>query len=211
MPCPVRPCAGASLVAGRKRQPHSTERRDMGDKVRADKATAVAELTEQFRSSSATVLTEYRGLTVRQITDLRRNLGRQTRYAVAKNTLAKRAAADAGIAGLDELFTGPTALAFVFGDPVEAAKSLREFAKAHPLLVIKGGVFEGKAISAAEVGRLADLESREVLLAKLARAMKANPSKAAALFRAPLAQAVRTVAALQDKREKDVPSGSAPA
>jgi large subunit ribosomal protein L10 len=116
---------------------------------------------------------------------------------------------DAGIAGLDELFTGPTALAFVSGDPVEAAKSLREFAKAHPLLVIKGGVFEGKAISAAEVGRLADLESREVLLAKLAGAMKANLSKAAALFQAPLSQAIRTVAALQDKREKD--SGSAPA
>jgi large subunit ribosomal protein L10 len=181
----------------------------MADKVRADKATAVAELTEHFRTSSATVLTEYRGLTVRQITDLRRSLGRTTTYSVAKNTLAKRAAADAGIAGLDELFTGPTALAFVSGDPVEAAKSLREFAKANPLLVIKGGVFEGKAISAAEVGRLADLESREVLLAKLAGAMKANLSKAAALFQAPLAQAVRTVAALQDKREKD--SGSAPA
>ena len=181
----------------------------MADKVRADKATAVAELSEHFRTSAATVLTEYRGLTVRQITDLRRSLGRETTYSVAKNTLAKRAAADAGIAGLDELFTGPTALAFVTGDPVEAAKSLREFAKAHPLLVIKGGVFEGKAISAAEVGRLADLESREVLLAKLAGAMKANLSKAAALFQAPLAQAVRTVAALQDKREKD--SGSAPA
>jgi len=181
----------------------------MADKVRADKATAVAELSEHFRTSAATVLTEYRGLTVRQITDLRRSLGRATTYAVAKNTLAKRAAADAGIAGLDELFTGPTALAFVTGDPVEAAKSLREFAKANPLLIIKGGVFEGKAISAAEVGRLADLESREVLLAKLAGAMKANLSKAAALFQAPLAQAVRTVAALQDKREKD--SGSAPA
>jgi len=181
----------------------------MADKVRADKATAVAELSEQFRSSSATVLTEYRGLTVRQITDLRRTLGRETKYAVAKNTLAKRAAADAGIAGLDDLFTGPTALAFVSGDPVEAAKSLREFAKAHPLLVIKGGVFEGRAISAAEVGRLADLESREVLLAKLAGAMKANLSKAAALFQAPLSQAIRTVAALQDKRENE--SGSAPA
>jgi len=181
----------------------------MADKVRADKATAVAELTEHFRASSATVLTEYRGLTVRQITDLRRSLGRTTTYSVTKNTLAKRAAADAGIAGLDELFTGPTALAFVSGDPVEAAKSLREFAKANPLLINKGGVFEGKAISAAEVGRLADLESREVLLAKLAGAMKANLSKAAALFQAPLAQAVRTVAALQDKREKD--SGSAPA
>jgi large subunit ribosomal protein L10 len=175
----------------------------MADKpVRSDKATAVAELTEHFRSSPATVLTEYRGLTVAQITALRRSLGRNTKYAVAKNTLAKRAAADAGIAGLDELFTGPTALAFVSGDPVEAAKGLREFAKTHPLLVIKGGVFEGRAITAAEVNRLADLESREVLLAKLAGGMKANLSKAAALFQAPIVQVARLAAALQEKREK---------
>lgn len=176
----------------------------MADKpVRADKATAVAELTERFRSSGATVLTEYRGLTVAQLTQLRRSLGRETMYEVAKNTLAKRAATDAGINGLDDLFTGPTALAFVSGDPVEAAKGLREFAKAHPLLVIKGGVFEGKAITAAEVNRLADLESREVLLAKLAGAMKANLSKAAALFQAPLSKTARLAAALQEKREKE--------
>jgi large subunit ribosomal protein L10 len=172
----------------------------MADKVRVDKAAAIAELTEHFRSANATVLTEYRGLTVSQITNLRRSLGRETTYSVAKNTLAKRAATQAGIDGLDALFTGPTALAFVSGDPVEAAKGLREFAKAHPALIIKGGVFEGRPISAAEVNRLADLESREVLLAKLAGAMKANLSKAAALFQAPLVQAVRTVAALQDKR-----------
>ena len=176
----------------------------MADKpVRADKATAVAELTEHFRSSGATVLTEYRGLTVAQLTQLRRSLGRDTTYAVAKNTLAKRAAADAGIDGLDELFTGPTALTFVSGDVVEAAKGLREFAKANPKLVIKGGVFEGKAISAAEVTKLADLESREVLLAKLAGAMKANLGKAAALFQAPLSKTARLAAALQDKREKE--------
>jgi large subunit ribosomal protein L10 len=175
----------------------------MADKpIRSDKATAVAELTENFRNAPATLLTEYRGLTVKQLTELRRTLGKST-YTVAKNTLAKRAATDAGIEGLDKLFTGPTALAFVSGDPVEAAKSLREFAKANPLLVIKGGVFEGKAISADEVRRLADLESREVLLAKLAGAMKASMGNAAALFQAPLAQAVRTVAALQDKREKE--------
>jgi large subunit ribosomal protein L10 len=176
----------------------------MADKpVRDDKATAVAELTEHFRGSAATVLTEYRGLTVAQLKELRRSLGRETTYAVAKNTLAKRAATDAGISGLDDLFTGPTALAFVTGDPVEAAKGLRDFAKAHPLLIIKGGVFEGKAINADEVRRLADLESREVLLAKLAGAMKANLSKAAALFQAPLSKTARTVAALQDKREKE--------
>ena len=176
----------------------------MADKpVRADKATAVAELTEHFRSSGATVLTEYRGLTVAQLTKLRRSLGKDTTYAVAKNTLAKRAAADAGIDGLDELFTGPTALTFVSGDVVEAAKGLREFAKANPKLVIKGGVFEGRAITAAEVSKLADLESREVLLAKLAGAMKGNLSKAAALFQAPLSKTARLAAALQEKREKE--------
>jgi large subunit ribosomal protein L10 len=173
----------------------------MADKpVRTDKASSVAELTDNFRSSTATVLTEYRGLTVAQLKTLRRALGPQATYAVAKNTLAKRAAANAGITGLDDLFTGPTALAFVTGDVVEAAKGLREFAKAHPFLVIKGGIFEGKPLSAAEVTRLADLESREVLLAKLAGAMKANLSKAAATFQAPLSQAVRLMAALQDKR-----------
>jgi large subunit ribosomal protein L10 len=176
----------------------------MADKpVRADKASAVSELTDDFRNSAATVLTEYRGLTVSQITELRRSLGKQTKYSVSKNTLAKRAATDAGIEGLDKLFTGPTALAFVSGDPVEAAKSLRAFAKAHPVLVIKGGVFEGRALTADDVNKLADLESREVLLAKLAGAMKGNLSKAAATFQAPLSQAVRLVDALRAEREKD--------
>jgi len=174
----------------------------MADKpVRADKATAVAELTECFRSSGATVLTEYRGLTVAQLTQLRRSLGQGATYSVAKNTLARRAAADAGINGLDELFTGPTALTFVSGDVVEAAKGLRDFARANPMLVIKGGVFEGQAITASEVTKLADLESREVLLAKLAGAMKANLSKAAAVLQAPLSKTVRLAAALQEKRE----------
>jgi len=176
----------------------------MADKpVRADKASAVAELTDDFRGSTATVLTEYRGLTVKQLTELRRSLGKETKYSVSKNTLAKRAATDAGIEGLDTLFTGPTALAFVSGDPVEAAKSLRAFAKAHPVLVIKGGVFEGRALTADDVNKLADLESREVLLAKLAGAMKGNLSKAAATFQAPLSQAVRLVDALRAEREKD--------
>jgi large subunit ribosomal protein L10 len=183
----------------------------MADKpVRTDKASAVAELTESFRTSTATVLTEYRGLTVTQLKALRRALGTQATYAVAKNTLAKRAAEDAGITGLDDLFTGPTALAFVSGDVVEAAKGLRDFAKANPLLVIKGGVFEGKPLSAAEVTKLADLESREVLLAKLAGAMKANLSKAAATFQAPIVQVARLAAALQAKREED-PTTTAPA
>jgi large subunit ribosomal protein L10 len=176
----------------------------MADKpVRADKASAVAELTDNFRNSPATVLTEYRGLTVKQLTELRRSLGKETTYSVSKNTLAKRAATDAGIDGLDELFTGPTALAFVSGDPVEAAKALRAFAKTNPHLKIKGGVFEGRAITADEVNKIADLESREVLLAKLAGAMKGNLTKAAGLFQAPLSQVARLAAALQEKREKD--------
>jgi large subunit ribosomal protein L10 len=176
----------------------------MADKpVRADKASAVAELTDDFRNSAATVLTEYRGLTVKQITELRRSLGKETKYSVSKNTLAKRAASDAGIEGLDELFTGPTALAFITGDPVEAAKGLRAFAKTHPVLKIKGGVFEGRAITADDVNKIADLESREVLLAKLAGAMKGNLTKAAGLFQAPLSQVARLAAALQEKREKD--------
>src|SRR5262245_54586890 len=197
---PVRPAPGRFSLSGPGEPARRNERRDMADKpVRTDKATAVAELTEHFRTSAATVLTEYRGLTVAQLKALRRSLGRQTRYEVAKNTLAKRAAADAGISGLDDLFTGPTALAFVGGDVVEAAKGLREFAKANPFLVIKGGVFEGQAMSAAEVAKLADLESREVLLAKLAGAMKANLSKAAALFQAPLSKTARLAAALEEK------------
>jgi large subunit ribosomal protein L10 len=184
----------------------------MADKpVRADKATAVAELTERFRTSPATVLTEYRGLTVAELTQLRRSLGQQTTYSVTKNTLAKRAAIEAGISDIEDLFTGPTALTFVSGDPVEAAKGLREFAKAHPLLIIKGGVFEGRAISADEVNRLADLESREVLLAKLAGAMKGNLTKAAGLFQAPLSKAARAVAALHDKREKEAGAPATPA
>jgi large subunit ribosomal protein L10 len=174
----------------------------MVDKIRDDKATAVAELTERFQNSTATVLTEYRGLTVKQLTELRRSMG-GAQYTVAKNTLAQRAASNAGLEGLESLFTGPTALAFVSGDVVEAAKGLRDFAKAHPQLVIKGGIFEGKPLTAAEVTKLADLESREVLLAKLAGGMKANLSKAAALFQAPLTKTVRTVAALQAKRESE--------
>jgi large subunit ribosomal protein L10 len=171
--------------------------------VRDDKLTAVAELTEQFRNSPATVLTEYRGLNVSELKTLRRALADNASYAVAKNTLARRAATEAGIDGLDALFTGPTALAFVTGDPVEAAKRLREFGKAHPALVIKGGVFEGRTITADEVRKIADLESREVLLSKLAGAMKANLSKAASLFQAPLSKTARLAAALQDKRERE--------
>lgn len=167
--------------------------------ARADKAAAVAELTDEFRSSTAAVLTEYRGLSVAQITDLRRALGDGAKYAVVKNTLTKLAARQAGVPFGDDLFTGPSAIAFVKGDPVEAAKGLRDFARTNPLLVIKGGYLEGRSLSADDIHKLADLESRDVLLSKLAGAMKASLSQAAALFQAPLSQAARTFEALRQK------------
>ena len=164
-----------------------------------EKVSAVAEIVEHFNSSAATVITEYRGLTVKQVSQLRRALGRDTTYAVVKNTLTRRAAAEAGVAIDDSLLVGPTAIAFVKGDPVEAAKGLRDFARTNPLLVIKGGVLDGKALSAAEVGKIADLESREVLLAKVAGVLKALPTRAAGLFQAPLSQVARLAQALADK------------
>ena len=173
---------------------------------RADKATAIAELSEKFKSSNAAVLTEYRGLTVAQITELRNSLRGNATYAVVKNTLTQLAAKDAGVTAFDGQLVGPSAIAFIEGDPVEAAKGLRDFAKAHPLLVIKGGVMEGKQLSADEITKLADLESREVLLAKLAGAMNASLSKAVYLFAAPLSQAARTVDALRAKLETETPA-----
>ena len=168
--------------------------------AKADKSTAVAEITEQFKASTATVVTEYRGLSVANMAELRRSLGGSTTYSVAKNTLVKRAASEAGIEGLDDLFAGPTAIAFISGEPAESAKALKKFAKDHKALVIKGGYMDGRALTVAEVEQIADLESREVLLAKLAGAMKANLSKAAALFNAPASQIARLAAALQEKR-----------
>ena len=171
--------------------------------ARPDKAAAVAELTDEFRSSNGAVLTEYRGLTVAQLKNLRTALGDDVNYAVVKNTLTKIAAKDAGVDSFDSLLEGPSAIAFIKGDPVVAAKGLRDFAKANPLLVIKGGVLDGKALGSDEINKLADLESREVLLAKLAGAMKAAPQQAVSLFAAPLSQAARLFAALQDKLPAD--------
>jgi large subunit ribosomal protein L10 len=172
---------------------------------RPDKVTDVAELTENFRSSNAAVLTEYRGLTVAQLTQLRRNLGTSAQYTVVKNTLSKIAVRDAGLQELESFLQGPSAIAFIKGDTVEAAKSLRDFAKANPLLVIKGGVLDGKLVTAAEISKIADLESREVLLAKVAGAANAALAKAAALFQAPLAQAARLAEALRAQRAESAP------
>ncbi|MEV4433593.1 50S ribosomal protein L10 [Streptomyces sp. NPDC049555] len=166
--------------------------------AKAEKVTAVAEITEKFRNSNAAVVTAYTGLSVAQIKQLRRSLGDNAQYRVVKNTLTKIAANEVGIQ-LDEHLKGSTAVAFVTGDPVEAAKGLRDFAKENPNLVIKGGVLEGKTLSADEIKKLADLESREVLLSKLAGAMKGKQSQAASLFQALPTKLVRTADALRAK------------
>lgn len=169
--------------------------------AKPDKVSAVAEIADRFRTSSATVVTQYNGLSVSQLSQLRRALGTSAKYRVAKNTLVKRAAEDAGIEGLEELFVGPTAIAFVEGEPVDAAKALRDFAKDNNALVIKGGYMDGRPLSVAEINQIADLDSREVLLAKTAGALKAKLSQAAALFQAPASQVARLAAALQEKQQ----------
>ena len=171
--------------------------------AKPEKVAAVAAISEQFKGSSAAVITEYRGLSVAKMTQLRSALGAGTTYAVAKNTLVKRAAADAGVVGLDELFVGPTAIAFITGEPVEATKALKTFAKDNKALVIKGGFMDGRTLTVDEIERIADLESREVLLAKLAGAMKGNLSKAAGLFNAPISKAARLLLALQEKKASE--------
>ena len=179
--------------------------------AKPEKVSAVAEITEQFKGSTAAVVTEYRGLSVGNITTLRRALGEGATYSVAKNTLVKRAAAEAGIEGIYDLFVGPTAIAFIKGEPVDAAKALKNFAKDNKALIIKGGYMDGAALSVEEVNKIADLESREILLAKLAGAMKGNLAKAAGLFNAPASQMARLAAALQEKKAAEGGAAEAPA
>jgi large subunit ribosomal protein L10 len=188
---------------------YAMERRHMAN---AEKVVAVTELTERFRDSSGAVLTEYRGLTVAQLAELRRSLGDNATFTVVKNTLTKIAVTDAGLADeLSSLLAGPSAVAFVDGDVVEAAKGLRDFARANPLLVIKGGVLDGKAMSPSEIIKLADLEPREVLLAKLAGAMKASLAGAAATFNALPVQMAQLAEALRAKRAATEDAGPAAA
>ena len=172
----------------------------------AQKDAAIAELADKFRDSSAAVLTEYRGLTVAELAELRKNLRGNATYSVVKNTLTERAAKEAGVeSAFEGQLVGPNAIAFVEGDPVEAAKGLRDFAKDNPLLVIKGGILDGNPLTPEEIDKLAKLESREVLLGKLAGAMKAQLTQAAYLFNAPLAQTARVVDALRAKVEEQGP------
>ncbi|WP_190820675.1 50S ribosomal protein L10 [Saccharopolyspora pogona] len=168
--------------------------------AKPDKVDAVSEIAERFNTATAAVVTEYRGLSMAQLSELRRALGVGATYRVAKNTLVKRAAEQSGVEGLDDLFVGPTAIAFVEGEPVDAAKALREFAKDNNALVIKGGYMDGRALSVNEVESIAELDSREVTLSKLAGAMKAKMGQAAALFAAPATQVARLAVALQEKK-----------
>ena len=178
----------------------------------AEKVAAVAELTERFQTSNGAVLANYRGLTVAQLAELRRALNGHANFAVVKNTLTKIAASEAGVADqLGDLLTGPSAIAFVKGDVVEAAKGLREFAKANPALEIKGGIIDGKAMTPAEIDRLADFEPRDVLLAMLAGAMKASMARSAATMAALPTQMARLAAALEAKRAAEAPAAEAPA
>ena len=178
----------------------------------AEKVAAVAELKERFETSSGAVLANYRGLTVAQLAELRRALNGHASFAVVKNTLTRIAATEAGVADqLGDLLTGPSAIAFVEGDVVEAAKGLRDFARANPALEIKGGIIDGKSMTPSEIGRLADLESRDVLLAMLAGAMKASMARAAATMAALPTQMARLAAALEAKRTEEAPAAEAPA
>jgi large subunit ribosomal protein L10 len=192
----VRYCVGAFFFGAARIHEYQP-----GKSAMANKEATVAELTDLFRNSNAVVLTEYRGLTVAQLKQLRGSIRENASYAVVKNTLTKIAANEAGITAFDDELAGPSAIAFVHGDTVTVAKALRDFSKANPLLVVKGGYFDGAPLTAAEVGKLADLESREVLLAKLAGLFKAPLFGAAYLFQAPLSKAVRTVDALREKQE----------
>ena len=169
---------------------------------RPEKEAVVAQLTEQFRNADAIYLTEYRGLTVPQISELREKLGRDTSYTVAKNTLARIAAKEAGIEGLDEILSGPTAITFVKGDFIEAAKTLRDFAKTNKALVISGGYADGTVYDGEGATKLADMMSRPQLLSKFAGDLKATTAKAAYLFVAVPTKAVRTIDALREKQEK---------
>jgi large subunit ribosomal protein L10 len=175
----------------------------------AEKTAMVEELAGKFRESSGAVLTEYRGLTVAQLSELRGSLRGNATFAVVKNTLTKIAATEAGVGEqVGSMLSGPSAIAFVDGDVAQAAKGLLDFAKANPLLVIKGGVLDGKPLSAADVGKLADLEPREVLLAKLAGAMKASMANAAATFNALPTQMAMLADALRAKVEAGAPAAA---
>lgn len=165
-----------------------------------EKIAAVSELKELFEASNAVILTEYRGLSVAQLKELRRALGAETEYAVVKNTLAAIAAKEAGIDAFEGHLQGPSALAFIKGDLIDAAKGLRDFAKANPQLIVKNGYYEGAALSEDDVKRYADLESREVLLSKVAGGAKATIAR--------IAQVVDALRVKLEEQEGAVPAAA---
>lgn len=167
---------------------------------RPEKEQVIGELTNLYKGADAIILTEYRGLSVPQISDLRDKLGTDTSYVVAKNTLARIAAHESGIEGLDEEIKGPSAVVFIRGDYVQGARTLREFAKENKALIVKGGYLEGSVLTADEVKKLADMKTREAALAELAGAMKGAMAKAAGTFKALPGKAARTFAALEQKK-----------
>jgi large subunit ribosomal protein L10 len=165
----------------------------------AEKVEKVAALKERIQGSSALLLAEYRGLSVHDATELRRSMSEQARFSIVKNTLFQRAAADAGVAELEQLLDGPTAVAFVDGDVIATAKKVVDAAKRFPALVLKGGYLDGKILSAAEAQALATLESREVLLSRVAAMMKAEMSRAASAFQAVQSRFLGVLEAFKDK------------
>jgi large subunit ribosomal protein L10 len=177
---------------------------------RPDKVAAVEDVRQGLIDATATVLTEYRGLSVDELADLRARLrGSDASYRVVKNTLTRLAVRDAGVDIPDTMLVGPTAITFCAGDPIAAAKVLRAFSREHPELVIKGGVLEGRVLDAEETSKLADLESREELLARLAGLMQAVIAQPARLAQANLSKFARLLAALQEKRTAGSPDGDA--
>ena len=175
----------------------------------ASNVAEVEAIKGRLEGSVAALLTEYRGLKVAELGELRASLrGSSTEYRVLKNTLTSIAVREAGYEELVSLLQGPTAVAFVHGDPVQAAKDLAEFARTHPSLVVKGGVMDGKVLGAAEVRQLATLESREVLLARLAGLLQASAQQTVSLLVAPLRQVATMTAALRDKTQGEEPSAA---
>ena len=178
---------------------------------RTEKLERVAELKQRIEGSNALLLAEYRGLTVSEITALRRSLREaDASLAVVKNTLMQRAAAEAGLE-LSELLTGPSAVAFVGGDAVTAAKQIKAATKQYPTLVLKGGFMDGQVLSAEDANRLADLESREVMLSKIAGLFKGEMSRAASTFQAAQSRFLSLLEAYKEKVPGDAPAADAPA
>jgi large subunit ribosomal protein L10 len=169
---------------------------------RPEKVQAVTDIRERLESAEAVFFTEYRGLSVNAIQDLRRSLRESgADYKVVKMTLAKLAAGEAGFEGLVEFMSGPTALAFAQSDPVATAKALKEFSKGHEVFVLKAGFLSGVILTPEEVSKLAEIEPREVLLAMIAGAAKAPLFKAAGMFGSFTRDAASMFSQLMDKKE----------